>query len=299
MGGHYRPVLPSIHRLRWRLDRPPAGWAPEDAVGGFSPSPAGIAARLGAAGPELVVFVTTHRRPAAMARTGAQLDAAIRAGRAAGCLERFAVVVVDDASPDPMHDSVAEDWRARFGDALHMIRTTERAGKHGFWRTHHLFQRLARSAKPRHALFLQDDLHFEPSLLVDCYRIWPAIGDPAQRVLYLLRLSDDERWGRWVWFRRRPGPIPEVDRVGWFDLAAFFVDRSFFEQLGYAVYPVPARRWRLSPSVSSGVGEQLTLRLHRRVNIYQVKRSLVRTGGEPSAMNAEARARRPLSNLGA
>lgn len=288
-------MLLSLHRLAWRLDRGPA--PPVDALAPFGSTVEDLKSRLQELRPDLLVFLTTHRRPEAMVRTLEQLEAALRRARSEGLHARVQIVFVDDGSSDAEHAPVAAAAARLFGSDVHPLRTSAALGKRGFWRTHQLFFELAQAARPEHALYLQDDLQFGPELLSECHRLWREAKDSEQRVLYLLRLDEDERWGRWILQPRRPGPLPELERTGWFDLSAFFVDLRFFEQLRFQIFPVPPRRWWLTPSVSSGVGEQLTLRLRFRAHIHQVVKTLVRTGAEPSVMNEAARARRPLSNL--
>ena len=74
------------------------------------------------------------------------------------------------------------------------------------------------------------------------------------------------------------------------------VDRAFFALLRHRMVPVHPNRWRRKPTISSGVGKQLTVRLRGRGNVYQTNPPLVRHGGLVSEMNPEARALRPLDS---
>jgi hypothetical protein len=74
------------------------------------------------------------------------------------------------------------------------------------------------------------------------------------------------------------------------------VDGAFFELLQHCLIPIHPNRWRRNPTLSSGVGRQLTLRLRGRATVYQAWPPLVRHGTEPSVANPEARTLNDLDN---
>jgi len=240
---------------------------------------------------DLLVALTTYNRPASVQRIIAALpDLFVNAGRPL----RVHVVVLEDAGGAPT-DAIRRVARERLGNRLTWLTARARLGKRSYWKAYQTLFLAARLLRPAHALFLQDDLEFSPTLLRDCYARFDALaGDPGRRVLYLFLSGDDEPEGRWIRFRRREAG-PGARLTQWFDLQAFFADRKFFEQLRYRMIPVSDTRWAKKP-YSSGVGEQLTRRLFRRASVYQAIPSLVFHGAEPSEMNPEARADRPLDN---
>lgn len=240
---------------------------------------------------DLLVALTTYNRPASCARVLAALPG-LFAG--AGRPLRVHVLVLEDAG-GAGYDEIRRAAAARLGERLTWLSARARLGKQGYWKAYQTVFLAARMLRPAHALWLQDDLEFAPTLLRDCYTRWEALArDAHRRVLYLFASGDDEPEGRWIRFRRHEAS-QGVRLTQWFDLQAFFVDRRFFELLRYRMIPVSARRWAKKP-YSSGVGEQLTRRLFRRANVYQALPSLVFHGAEPSEMNPEARAARALDN---
>jgi hypothetical protein len=150
--------------------------------------------------------------------------------------------------------------------------------------------------RPAHSLFLQDDITFDRSFVRQAFARWDAITDRDKAVMYLCAMPDDERGGRWIEYQRQELQDAGVWRTQWFDLQAFLAHPRFFECLHFDVFPVHERRWRADPDRSSGVGEQFTLRLFGRANVYQVRETLVFHGGLPSLMNPDARRARPLDN---
>jgi hypothetical protein len=262
------------------------------------------AAALTTRGPvELLVVITTYARPDSFREGLSQLRNTIDAVSPAPSLH---VLVLNDRS-DADYDLARSEARALFGGNLTWLDANERLGKPGFWKAYQVAFLVARAVKPAFALFVQDDVQYAPSLLRDVQASWQAsAADTQRRVLYLFSSADDERLGRWIVYPRRRvsartpgGALPHgvhLHKTQWFDLQAFMVDRAFFELLQYRMVPIHANRWRRWRGISSGVGQQLTLRLFGRASVYQTRPGLVLHGGLQSEMNPAARARRPLDN---
>ncbi len=244
------------------------------------------------AAPIWLVFVMTYARPEACARVLQRVGAALAAS---GCQSRAGLVV--------FHDACGRDYErahrvaaAAAGSSV-WLDALERVGKQGFWQTYQLSMLIARACGAERALYLHDDLDFEPDLLERAEALWQATAeDPDRRVLYLYSSNDDEEGGRWTKFRRRDCPGKGCRQTNWLDLQAFMVDRTFFELMRYRVMPVHPNRWRRDPARSSGVGQQLTERCQGRASVYQAWPPLVAHGAEPSVANAEARYERQFDN---
>lgn len=258
-------------------------------AGGLSPEPE---LNLVRDEPELMVVLTTYNRPHAAAKVLGRLGKALRA---LGLEERTAVLVLHDACHS---DYTAARLLAEAAASRCLwLDAQQRLGKVGFWKVHQTALFVARSWRPRRALYLQDDIDFDPDFLMRADKIWRATAhDPLRRVLHLFSSNDDEERGRWVHFTRSELPGVGCRLTSWFDLSAFLVDRTFFEMLDYRMIPIHPNRWKRKPEVSSGVGRQLTLRLFRRAHVYQAWPPLVRHGSQPSLMNPEARVLRPMDN---
>jgi len=240
--------------------------------------------------PELAIVLTTSARPAAAARLLADLYVALERAQ---LTERSALLV--------LHDDCGRDYaRARraaegLSPQLLWLDARMRFGKPDFWKMHQTALLVARAWQPRLCLYLQDDVEFEPDMLIRALGLWQATErDLLRRVLYLYSSSDDEQNGRWVSFARRDAGACRL--TNWFDLQAFMVDRAFFELLDHRMVPIHPNRWKRIPSQSSGVGRQFTRRLFGRAHVYQAWPPLVVHGSAPSTMNPEARRARSLDN---
>jgi hypothetical protein len=239
-----------------------------------------------------MIVVTTYGRPSHAERLFVRLGVALRA---AGVERQATLLVLHDACGGDY--ALARKTASSVAARLVWLDARERFGKARFWQIHQTALRIARAWQPVRALYLQDDVDFEENLIERIDAIWKATEeDPLRRVLYLFSSSEDEANGRWTHFPRRELPQAHCRLTNWFDLQAFVADAAFFALLQHAMVPIHRNRWRRRPTMSSGVGRQLTLRLRERAHIYQAWPPLVRHGGEASTMNPEARGVRSLDN---
>jgi hypothetical protein len=244
--------------------------------------------------PDLLIVLTTHARPDACARI---LDTLPTLIESAGRPIRPHLLVLHDVSSRD-YDAPRFVAAQRWSHPLTWLDTARHFGKVGYWKLYQAAFFAARHLRPKHVLFLQDDVQYERTLLRDAYALWQATADdPLRRVLYLFSSDDDEPDGRWIRHRRSRLAHAPLSLTQWFDLQGYFVDLAFFELLQFAIVPIHPNRFRRRPNLSSGVGAQLTRRLYGRANIYQATPPLLLHGAHPSVMNPEARTARALDNL--
>lgn len=207
----------------------------------------------------------------------------------------FVVVVRDACGSD--YGEVRSALQSGFGERGLFIETARHLGKREFWRTHQLIFDLVQALAPRSVLSLQDDIELVPGWLEEARSIIHAIDDPRLGALSLFTTPDDAAGGRWISFERRATPCGRARLTQWMDLPGFLATPRLFDVLDHRMRPILGLRWALDPTKSSGVGRQITRRLFAHdVHLYQVSRSLLLHGSEPSRMNPEARARRPMDN---
>lgn len=242
--------------------------------------------------PQLLVTLTAYRRPNELAELIVSLADALR-----GASHSTFVCVFNDAS-DADCSAARDLLKEHFGVNAAWLDARQNFGKRGFWRTHQVIFHAAKAADAEHLLSLQDDITLVPDFLSRLWQVWSATGqaDTRRRVLYLFSSEDDEPEGRWHRFSRVDLPAARARRTDWFDLQAFLIDRAGLMLLRYWMVPISPLRWKKNPTISSGVGQQLTQRMAGRGTVYQCEPPLVSHGKAESHMNPEARALRPLDN---
>lgn len=282
-----------LEKLSVRLNRPL--WPRQSTDGLVYDWNAGnLLVRLRSLRPQLLVTLTTFRRPDHVSGLIRELSGVLKDSHAS-----FFVCVFNDASDSDCSDARRLLYEL-FGENCAWLEARVNFGKKNFWRTYQVIFSSAEAADAEYLLSLQDDIELAPDFLKRLWEIWGQVGniDRKRRVLYLFSGEDDEPEGRWHRFRRVSLRDIPARRTDWFDLQAFLIDRDGLALLRYWMIPISPLRWRKDPTVSSGVGQQLTQRMAGRGTTYQCYPPLVFHGKAQSQMNPEARALRPLDNRG-
>lgn len=241
----------------------------------------------------LLIGMTTYGRPA---ECGALIEALARSLHCSGTFEQsFLVLVRDTSEHDYSH--VFQLLEAHFPNRFAFYEGEHWLGKKGRYLTYQIVFDHVRVLGANHALLLEDDVAFDEDFVGRALSLYEAIDDPNKAALYLARFEDDDASGQWVRFKRRPSVGLTVDETAWLDLHAFVAGKRFFETLGWTLFRPHPWRWVGNAKRSSGVSEQMTLRLFGRANIYQVRDSLAFHGKAPSILNVEARQERALDNF--
>lgn len=144
--------------------------------------------------------------------------------------------------------------------------------------------------------FLDDDMRLCRSFFRRAIETWGKIQQPKKATLHLM--IDSSRQGQPCWTAYPPVRIDEhVTRTQWVD-GAFMCDREFFGAINFRIDPIPRSRWGPGSTASTGVGSQLSKRLHNGgFGMYQVNRSLVVHTQVPSEYNPEDRQAHPLDTV--
>ena len=113
-------------------------------------------------------------------------------------------------------------------------------------------------------------------------------------------MLDEGRIGKPCWTKFQPEIINhfayKIHKTQWVDMI-YICKRQFFEAINYKIDPIHPERWQRDPLLSSGVGEQISKRLHGRgVDMYHLISSIAQHGDHESVMNTEERRRTPLTS---
>lgn len=230
----------------------------------------------------LIIF--TYERPKMLKR----LLADVQEHRGA---HEISVVVYDDASSSG-YDEVQKKLGVLGGT---YVRARKKHGKQQFWKWVSRAYSDQRTRDEPLFCLLPDDFRLCTRFFDRAINIWNRITDPYKVALNPIR--DDSREGVECWTKQRPIDCGPVFDAGWVD-GALLCNRRYFEALNWKIHPVDSIRWRRNPKSSSGVGEQISVRLAlARLGMYKVKRSLCVHVAVPSKMNPVERQRHPLRAL--
>ena len=171
-------------------------------------------------------------------------------------------------------------------------------GKRGWWRWWNTILDDVRRLPSPLFYVLQDDMRLCDRFFERSAELWASIADPQKASLYLHLTAERAQLGARCWTpvsARRSG---SVVHSGWVDCAAFLCHPRLFNALGWRLHPIKDRRWHDDDTISSGVGQQISVRAQRAgLGLYRVDRSLVAHDGSPSLMSAKARQRWSMATV--
>jgi glycosyltransferase involved in cell wall biosynthesis len=138
----------------------------------------------------------------------------------------------------------------------------------------------------KYYFYLQDDLRLKENFFEESIRIFEKIDDDKK---ICLELRTDQRTTRPNWTAIEPKIIDEYIHTQWVELD-FICKYNFFEALNFKINPIPMSRWDKNPHISSGVGQQISVRLSEKgLNMYHVINTLTTHGDHESVLLPELR----------
>lgn len=134
----------------------------------------------------------------------------------------------------------------------------------------------------KYFIYLPDDIKLINNFFDETKRIYESINHPRKICLSILT---DERVNRTNWTNFTTIDHGEYYQTQWNDLC-FIAEKKFFEALNYTISKISQNRWANNPNLSSGVGQQISIRLNKSGhNMYHTKNSMVHHGKHESKMN--------------
>lgn len=162
-------------------------------------------------------------------------------------------------------------------------------GREDYWRVVHKEFRDAMSSTAEWFMFLPDDVRLVRHAIPKAISTWYRLDDPA--ALTLWRLQSLEGQANWTGM----APVQRRDATEIFHLDGLYLcKRAMLDLLGFRI-----GRPRSQPPTGSGVGKELSRRLHGSgKRLYRVDASLaVANGDGQSMMNPDERRRNPTVTL--
>lgn len=235
----------------------------------------------------IIVAIKTYNRPKLLMNLLRDIDRE-------SPRSEFKVIVFDDGSDKDYTEAIdfcrERDWEWMPFQVNH--------GKKRAWElVNAIFKKLAREGRVEHFYFLlDDDTRLCRRFFKRAMDVWGSIQDGRKVSLHLM--VDKSRMNRTCWTGVVAKRINEdATLTQWVD-GSFMCERSFFLNLNWRVKPIKAGRWAKDPTVSTGVGAQISKRLVKRnKTLYQVANSLVVHTVGDSKYNPDIRHRHPLETV--
>jgi len=167
-------------------------------------------------------------------------------------------------------------------------------GKKKYYKVFNTTFNLIKKIDSEYFIYLPDDITLINNFFDRSKDTFNSIADPNKICLSLLT---DGRVNRTNWVNFKTQDMGFYYRTQWNDLC-FISKRNFFESLNYKIDEIPLSRWDRNPNLSSGVGQQISLRLNERgYGMYHTKESFVIHGSHESKMNYHERLNTNLTTI--
>lgn len=234
--------------------------------------------------PSIHIFIPSFNRNNSLKELIYQID-----GQSADY--QVCIYIFDDGSEEP----VSLEWTDFHNIKSLSVSRSKNHGKKRYWHLVNRIFSIAENKKSEIFYYLADDVSLVPNFFRRSINAWNGIVDQNKVAINLIL---DQREGQTCWTNYPPHLAKTTDlavyKCQWVDMVMMFSPRML-EALSYKVDPISEDRWVKRPLLSSGVGAQLSHRLHDQgLSMFQVTDSLVLHGDAPSVMNPEERARTPI-----
>lgn len=188
------------------------------------------------------------------------------------------VVIFDDASNDVYN---LEGYDVKY------IKYVKNNGLKKLWKIIDDTFKFCKKINANYYVYLQDDLRLKENFFEESVRIFEKITDDSKISLGTLMIDSQRNQPKWTGVH--PIEFDEYYRTQWCELV-FICKYSFFEALEFKMVPIDPSRWNKNPNLSSGVGEQISKRLHNlNLNMYHVINNLTIHGDHESKLLPELR----------
>jgi glycosyltransferase involved in cell wall biosynthesis len=223
---------------------------------------------------DFCILITTHNRPNMLSELIDQIK--IQKND-----YKIKIIVIDDGSNEIYN----------LPTDIKYIKYYPNMGKKRFWKVIDSSFKYIKNIKSKYYLYLQDDVKIIDNFFNGLVNKYENIDDENKICLSFLT---DHRVNSSNWTNYTPIERGEVIKTQWVELH-FICEKKFFECLNYSIEPIPLTRWDGNPNLSSGVGWQLSVRLHNLgKSMYHSKNTFVTHGNHESQMNKLERKKNKL-----
>lgn len=167
-------------------------------------------------------------------------------------------------------------------------------GKKRYWKIINGMFNYVRHINSKYFIQIPDDIKLIDNFFDSAARQYESINDPNKICLSILT---DGRVYRHNWTNFNSIDMGEHIKTQWNDMC-YIATKNFFNELNFKIDEIPLSRWNNNPNLSSGVGQQISLKLHnKQKSMYHTKTSLVIHGAHESKMNYQERINKPIITI--
>ena len=167
-------------------------------------------------------------------------------------------------------------------------------GKKKYWKIINTMFGYVKNINSKYFIQIPDDIQIIDNFLQTAASQYEKISDPNKICLSILT---DGRVYRHNWTSYNSVDLGDHIKTQWNDLC-YISTKEFFKELNFKIDEIPMSRWNKNPNLSSGVGQQISTKLHKKnKSMYHTKTSLVIHGDHESKMNFHERRHKPIITI--
>ena len=218
---------------------------------------------------DFCVVITTYNRPLMLNELIEQINQMRKE-------YRIKIIIFDDGS----------DQEYNLPNYVTKIKFFPNMGKKKYWKIINSSFKYIKNLKSKYFIYLPDDIKLVDDFFNVTKNIYESINDNNKICLSILT---DGRVNRTNWTNFKTIDYGSYLKTQWNDLC-FISEKKFFEELNFMIEEIPTKRWLNNPNLSSGVGNQISVKLYNKgKNMYHTKNSLVFHSTHESKMNFDER----------
>jgi hypothetical protein len=199
--------------------------------------------------------------------------------------QKVLIVVFDDGSN---HNYNFDSPQIKY------IKMYPNQGKKKYWKIINKMFKYVKKINSKYFIQIPDDIKLIDNFLNIVTNSYEKISDPDKICLSFLT---DGRVYKHNWTNFNSIDKGECIKTQWNDLC-YIATKEFFKQMDFKIDEIPISRWNRNPNLSSGVGQQISIKLHNKnKSMYHTKTSLVTHGNHTSKMNFDERKNQPIITI--
>ena len=132
-------------------------------------------------------------------------------------------------------------------------------GKRRYWELINTMFNDLKKFEASYYLFIPDDFMLKKGFFKELDKAWKAIPEKIAILPYMPKSRHCSCWNNFYPVRKMKFQKVDYLNVGYIDMN-FMCDKTLLQQLNYRIDKIESSRWDNDPTLSSGVGRQITYR---------------------------------------
>lgn len=172
-----------------------------------------------------------------------------------------------DITVNVYEDSAERKYEFSTYEYVSWHKTSRRFGKQLYWQLYDKILKDLKRVDARLYVFMPDDFILKRNFFDNVKDVWNSIPEKIAILPYMPISRHRSCWNNFYPVRKVKFGKHELMDVGYIDMN-FVCDKMLLRQLEYRIDPISKTRWETDPTLSSGVGRQITYRVYGEMYLH-------------------------------